>query len=345
MSEVIPPLDPHKESLIASMPKVELHVHLEGTLEPELAFELAARNSVALPYADVPEMRAAYEFTDLQSFLDVYYASCAVLVTREDFRDLTIAYARRAAHDKVRHVEPFFDPQTHTARGVALPTVIEGILDGLDAAEAEYGITSGLVLSFLRDLSEESAEDTLAAAEPWLSRIVAVGLDSTEIGNPPEKFSRVYARARELGLHAVAHAGEEGGADIVERTLDVLHVDRIDHGVRAAYDPALVARLARDGTPLTVCPNSNVRLRVFDRMADSTLRELLRAGVRVTINSDDPAYFGGYIADNFRAACGALGLSRDELRQLGRNAIEGSFASDSRKAGLLGELESVFADG
>ena len=343
MGDARPELDPQIESLIERMPKVELHLHLEGTLEPELAFELAARNGVTLPYADVAEMCAAYDFSDLQSFLDVYYAACAVLVTREDFRDLTIAYARRAARDNVRHVEPFFDPQTHTARGIAFPTIIEGILDGLDAAEAEFGITSGLVLSFLRDLPEESAEKTLASAEPWLSRLVAVGLDSTEIGNPPEKFARVYAHARELGLHAVAHAGEEGGADLVTRTLDVLRVDRIDHGVRAADDPALVARLARSGVPLTMCPNSNVRLRVFDSMADSTLASLLRAGVHVTINSDDPAYFGGYIGENFRGATSALGLTREDLHALGRNAIEGSFASDARKDELLGELETVFA--
>ncbi|NTU72142.1 MAG: adenosine deaminase [Coriobacteriia bacterium] len=325
------------------MPKVELHVHLEGTLEPELAFELAARNGVTLPYRDVDAMRAAYDFTDLQSFLDLYYAACAVLVTREDFRDLTVAYLRRAAADNVRHVEPFFDPQTHTARGIEFSTVIDGILDGLAVGEREFGITSGLILSFLRDLTEQSAEETLTAALPWLNRLVAVGLDSAEIGNPPEKFAHVYERARGLGLRAVAHAGEEGGPELVARTIDVLGVSRIDHGVRSADDPELVTRLARDAVPLTVCPLSNTKLRVFDSMADSTLAELLHAGVRVTVNSDDPAYFGGYIADNFRAAAAALGLTTADLRTLSVNAVEASFADEVRKAELLGEVETAFA--
>lgn len=331
------------DALIATMPKVELHVHLEGTLEPELAFELAARNGVTLPYRDVDAMRAAYDFTDLQSFLDLYYAACAVLVTREDFRDLTVAYLRRAAADNVRHVEPFFDPQTHTARGIEFSTVIDGILDGLAVGEREFGITSGLILSFLRDLTEQSAEETLTAALPWLNRLVAVGLDSAEIGNPPEKFAHVYERARGLGLRAVAHAGEEGGPELVARTIDVLGVSRIDHGVRSADDPELVTRLARDAVPLTVCPLSNTKLRVFDSMADSTLAELLHAGVRVTVNSDDPAYFGGYIADNFRAAAAALGLTTADLRTLSVNAVEASFADEVRKAELLGEVETAFA--
>lgn len=336
------PLDPELAALIDRMPKTELHLHLEGTLEPEFAFELSERNGTALPYASVDAMRAAYDFTNLQSFLDLYYAACAVLVTREDFRDLTVAYLRRAARDNVRHVEPFFDPQTHTSRGLAFGTVIAGILEGLEYGEREFGITSGLILSFLRDFSEQSAEETLSAATPWLSRIVAVGLDSTEIGNPPEKFASVFARARGLGLRAVAHAGEEGGADLVARTLDVLGVSRIDHGVRSTEDPALVARLAHDGVPLTVCPLSNTRLLVFDSMADSTLAELLHAGVRVTINSDDPAYFGGYIGDNFRAATAALKLTGEDLFVLSRNAIDGSFASETRKAQLRAELDTVF---
>lgn len=338
-------LDPALDALIGRMPKVELHVHLEGTLEPELAFELGRRNGVALPYPDVDAMRDAYDFTDLQSFLDLYYAACAVLLTREDFRDLTLAYLHRASLDNVRHVEPFFDPQTHTARGVPFATVIGGILDALEIGERELGISSGLILSFLRDQSEQSAEETLSMATPWLDRLVAVGLDSAEVGNPPEKFAAVYARARELGLKAVAHAGEEGAADLVTRTLDVLGVARIDHGVRSADDPELVARLARDRVPLTVCPLSNTKLRVFDTMADSTLATLLRAGVRVTVNSDDPAYFGGYIADNFRAVSAALGLSRDELFALSRNAIDGSFADELRKAELSANLAASFAAG
>lgn len=336
-------LDPSTLALIDAIPKVELHLHIEGTLEPELAFELAARNGVTLPYGSVEAMRAAYDFTDLGSFLDLYYAACDVLVTREDFHDLTVAYLRRAAEDNVRHVEPFFDPQTHTARGIAFDTVIAGILDGLEIGERDFGISSGLILSFLRDLTEQSAEETLSAATPWLSRLVAVGLDSAELGNPPEKFAGVFARARGLGLRAVAHAGEEGGADLVERTLDVLGVARIDHGVRAAQDPALVARLVREGVPLTVCPLSNTKLRVFDTMADSTLAELLRAGARVTINSDDPAYFGGYIAENFRSATSALELTRDELHMLSLSAIDGSFASTERKAQLREELGAVFS--
>jgi adenosine deaminase len=325
------------------MPKVELHVHLEGTLEPEMLMALAEKNGVTLPYASADDVRAAYEFTDLQSFLDVYYAACAALITRDDFRVLTLAYLRRAHADNVRHVEPFFDPQTHTERGIDLDTVIGGILDGLAQGGADFGITSGLILSFLRDLSEESAFAALAQAGPWLGDLVAVGLDSAEVGNPPEKFAAVFEEAHGQGLRAVAHAGEEGGPDLVKRTIASLRVSRIDHGGRAAEDPALVTRLASDGTTLTMCPLSNLRLMVIDRLGDSPLKSLLDAGVAVTVNSDDPAYFGGYIADNFRAAALALNLTRDDLFALGRNAIDGSFASDSRKHVLLGELEQVFA--
>jgi adenosine deaminase len=335
-------LNPDIEALIAAMPKVELHVHLEGTLEPEMLIALAEKNDVTLPYASVEEVRAAYEFNDLQSFLDVYYAACAALVTREDFRDLTMAYLRRAHSDNVRHVEPFFDPQTHTDRGIAFDTVIAGILDGLAQGEAEFGITSGLILSFLRDQSEDSAFATLDRARPWLSDLVGVGLDSAEVGNPPERFCAVFAQARELGLLAVAHAGEEGGPDLVARTIDSLHVRRVDHGVRAAEDPVLVARLVQERIPLTVCPQSNLKLRVIDNLADSTLKTLLDAGVAVTVNSDDPAYFGGYIAENFRAAARALDLTREDLFALGRNAIESSFASDSWKGRLHRELTDAF---
>ena len=329
------------DDLIAALPKVELHLHLEGTLEPELAFELAARNGVQLPYANMNAMRAAYEFSDLQSFLDLYYAACAVLQTREDFRNLTLAYLRRAAADNVRHVEPFFDPQTHTARGVSFDTVIGGILDGLAEGERELGITSGLIMSFLRDLSAESAHETLDSAKPWLDKLVGVGLDSAEIGNPPEKFADVFAQAGCLGLRRVAHAGEEGGADLVARTLEVLRVDRIDHGVRSAEDPVLVARLAAERVPLTVCPLSNTRLRVIPTMEASTLKQLLDAGVVVTVNSDDPAYFGGYIGENFRAATAGLGLTRQNLVTLTENAIEASFADEDRKRELLEELDAV----
>jgi adenosine deaminase len=342
-SDITPRLDSALAGLIERLPKVELHVHLEGTLEPGLAFALGERNGIALPFASMDEMRAAYVFDDLQAFLDVYYAACTVLVTRDDFRDLTLAYLARAHADGVRHVEPFFDPQSHTARGVPIGEVIGGILDGLDEGARAYGITSGLILSFLRHLPVDDADATLAAAEPWLSRIVAVGLDSSEIGFPPELFAATYARARALGLRAVAHAGEEGDASMVARTLDALAVSRIDHGVRAAEDPAVMRRLAESGVTLTACPNSNVRLRVFPTMADSTLRTLLDAGVAVTINSDDPAYFGGYIGDNYRGIAAALGLGAQDLRRLAANAIDGSFADDARKRVLHAELELACA--
>jgi len=341
MNSSSPATDSALNDFIAALPKVELHLHLEGTLEPELAFELAAKNGVRLPYADVDAMRDAYEFADLQSFLDLYYAACAVLKTRDDFRALTLAYLRRAAADNVRHVEPFFDPQTHTARGVSFDDVIGGILDGLDQGERELGITSGLILSFLRDLSAESAHETLESAKPWLDRLVGVGLDSAEVGNPPEKFADVYARAGCLGLRRVAHAGEEGDADLVTRTLDALHVDRIDHGVRSAEDPSVVARLASERVPLTVCPLSNTRLRVIPSMEASTLKVLLDAGVVVTVNSDDPAYFGGYIGENFRAATAGLGLTRRDLITLTENAIEASFADEERKRELFDALRAV----
>jgi adenosine deaminase len=327
------------------MPKVELHVHLEGTLEPEMLVRLAEKNGIAIPYDSAEGAHAAYEFSDLQSFLDIYYSACSTLVTREDFRNLTLAYLRRAAVDNVRHVEPFFDPQTHTDRGIAFDTAIGGILDGLAQGEAELGITSGLILSFLRDQSEASAFATFRQARPWIGALVAVGLDSAEVGNPPEKFAAVFAEARQLGLRTVAHAGEEGGPDLVTRTIDALHVSRIDHGVRAAEDPSLVERLARMGVTLTVCPLSNLELKVVHNLADSTLKSMLDRDVAVTINSDDPAYFGGYIGENFRAAAAALGLTRDDLLVLGENAIRGSFTSDERKRELLDELRAVFVVG
>jgi adenosine deaminase len=336
------PLSPVLDELITRMPKVELHVHLEGTLEPELALRLAEKNGVVLPYANAEQMCAAYDFTDLQSFLDVYYAACAVLTTREDFCELTLAYLRRAAADNVRHVEPFFDPQSHTSRGIAIGDVIGGILDGLAEGERELGITSRLIMCFLRDLPAEDAEATLTAAEPWVGQLAAVGLDSAERGHPPEPFSAVFARARELGLHGVAHAGEEGDASMVARTLDSLHVARIDHGVRAAYDPAVTTRLAEEGVTLTVCPLSNVRLNVFGTLAELPLRTLLDAGVAVTLNSDDPAYFGGYLGENYRAACSACELTRGDLYRIGLYAISGSFADALRQFELLDELASVF---
>ncbi len=328
-------------NLIDRLPKVELHVHLEGTLEPDLAFRLAARNGLTLPFASVDEMRARYDFADLQTFLDIYYAACSVLVTRDDFRELTLAYVARADADGVRHVEPFFDPQTHTARGIPMSDVIGGILDGLADGEREFGITSGLILSFLRHLPVEAASATLVAAEPWLDRIVAVGLDSSEVGFPPEPFAPVFADARARGLRAVAHAGEEADASLVQRTLDSLGVSRIDHGVRAADDPAVMRRLAESGVTLTACPLSNLRLRVVPALERSTIRTLLEAGVAVTINSDDPAYFGGYIGENYRRISAALGFTAGDVTRLAANAINGSFARADRKRELLGELAAV----
>ena len=334
-------LDPDLGRLIDRLPKVELHVHLEGTLEPELAFRLAARNGLALPFASVDEMRARYDFADLQAFLDIYYAACSVLVTREDFRELTLDYLHRAHADHVRHVEPFFDAQTHTDRGIPIGDVIGGILDGLADGEREFGITSGLILSFLRHLPAEEAEATLAGAEPWLDRLVGVGLDSSEVGFPPEPFGPVFAAARARGLRAVAHAGEEGEADLVSRTLDCLGVSRIDHGVRAADDPAVMRRLTDDGVTLTACPLSNLRLQVVPALERSTIGMLLGAGVAVTINSDDPAYFGGYIGENYRRIAAALGLGAGEVAKLAANAINGSFATAERKRELLAELAAA----
>ena len=330
------------QDLVRLVPKVELHVHLEGTLEPELAFGLAARNGIALPYADAAEMRAAYSFGDLQSFLDIYYAACSVLVTEQDFYDLTWAYLLRAHDDRVRHTEPFFDPQTHTARGVALATVLDGIGRALRDAREGLGITSRLIMCFLRDLSAEDAlrtlDDALALGR---GRIDGVGLDSGECGNPPEKFAAVFARAGAVGLRLVAHAGEEGPSAYITGALDTLCAERIDHGVRCLEDPALVERLVRERVCLTVCPNSNVALKVVPTMADHPLRRMLDAGLAATVNSDDPAYFGGYITDNFLGVVRALGLAKADVLQLTRNAIEGSFADEARKTELHAELDAA----
>lgn len=310
---------------IAGLAKAELHLHIEGTLEPELMFELARRNGAALPFSSVEALRRAYEFTDLQSFLDIYYQGAAVLQTRADFYDMTLAYFRKAASQNVRHAEIFFDPQTHTQRGVPFATVLEGIRDAQRAAEQELHVTSKLILCFLRHLSEDDALKTLDEALPYRDALVAVGLDSSEAGNPPRKFARVFARAREAGLLAVAHAGEEGPPEYIWEALDVLGARRIDHGVRCLEDPKLVDRLVKDRIPLTVCPLSNVKLRVFDTLRDHNVRELLERGVHVTINSDDPAYFGGYIEENYVAAAEALALTEDELERIARNSFEASF--------------------
>ena len=320
------------ESFIRRLPKAELHLHIEGTLEPELAFQLAHRHGIALPYPDVETLRRAYRFDGLQSFLDLYYACADVLREEDDFHALTLAYLRRAHADGVVHAEIFFDPQTHTARGVPFAAIIRGIRSALAQGQAEFGISSRLILCFLRHLPAEEAMRTLEEALPWLPAITAVGLDSSELGHPPSRFTAVFERARSLGLLTVAHAGEEGPAAYITDSLDLLGVRRIDHGVRCQEDPALVRRLAAARIPLTVCPLSNVRLGVFASPAAHNLRQLLDAGLCVTVNSDDPAYFGGYVLENYLAMQRALDLSRGELVQLARNSIEASFLPETDKS-------------
>ena len=325
---------------IRGIPKAELHLHIEGTLEPELTFQLARKHGVTLKYASVEALRAAYDFSDLQSFLDLYYAGADVLRDEEDFHALTTAYLRRAHADGVVHVEIFFDPQTHTDRGIAFATVLHGIRRALDDGEREFGITHRLILCFLRHLSADAAMATLEQALPYKEAIVAVGLDSSERGHPPAKFAAVFERARREGFLTVAHAGEEGPPAYIAEALDLLQVARIDHGVRCEEDPALVARLARTRVPLTVCPLSNVKLRVYKRIEDHNLKRLLEAGLCVTVNSDDPAYFGGYIAANFDAVRVGLGLSREDMRKLAANSIEASFLSAMDKARWQEKIEA-----
>ena len=328
------------DAFITGLPKAELHLHIEGSLEPELMFALARRNGIALPYADVEAVRAAYAFSNLQDFLDIYYAGAAVLLTRQDFHDLAMAYFDRAAADGVVHAEIMFDPQTHTARGVPFSEVIEGLLSAIAEAQARHGLTACLIMSFLRHLSEADAFATLEEAGPWLDRIAAVGLDSSELGHPPEKFARVFAAARERGLKCVAHAGEEGPPAYVTGALDALHVDRIDHGNRALEDEALVRRLVDLGMTLTVCPLSNLKLCVVDSLDQHPIDRMLKAGLRATINSDDPAYFGGYVADNYRAVAKARGLSRGDLAQAARNSLTGSFLPGEAIAALCARLDA-----
>ena len=323
------------------LPKAELHLHIEGTLEPELMFELAQRNDVRLPYASVEDVRRAYVFNDLQSFLDIYYAGCRVLLKEQDFYDLTWGYLERAAAQGVRHVEIFFDPQTHTDRGIAFETVVTGIHRALEDGRARLNITSGLILCFLRHLSAEAAMRTLGEALPFRDRILAVGLDSSEVGHPPAKFKDVYDRAREAGLLAVAHAGEEGPPAYVWEALDVLKARRIDHGVRSIEDERLVERLVEEQIPLTVCPLSNVKLRVFPDLKSHNLKQLLERGLLVTVNSDDPAYFGGYVGENFRASAAALDLSREQLIQLARNSFVASFLPNDAKHAYLDDLDRI----
>lgn len=329
------------EPYLRALPKAELHLHIEGTLEPELMFALAERNQVALPWRSVEETRAAYAFDDLQSFLDLYYAGAAALIHERDFFDLAMAYFARAHANGVVHAELFFDPQTHTARGVAFATVLDGLERACQEAHARYRISSRLILCFLRHLSEEDGFATLEQALPHRARIHGVGLDSSEQGHPPSKFVRLFARCRELGLHCVAHAGEEGPPAYIVEALDLLKVERIDHGVRAAEDPALLERLAREQVPLTVCPLSNVKLRVFPTLQQHNLKALLDAGLKVTINSDDPAYFGGYVLENYRQTAEALQLSRAELQRLARNSLEAAFVGDAERAPWLQRLDAL----
>lgn len=329
--------------LASRLPKAELHIHIEGTLEPEMMFDLADRNRVELPWRDVDEVRAAYRFTDLQSFLDVYYAGAAVLRTEDDFADLMAAYLRRAHAGGVRHAEIFFDPQTHLRRGVGFPVFMEGFRRAMAAASRELGMSSALIMCFLRDLPPADALATLEQAEPHLEGVVAVGLDSAERDHPPEPFADAYRRAKALGLRAVAHAGEEGPASYIRGALDTLGVERVDHGVRCLEDPDLVARLRDEWIPLTVCPLSNVRLRVVDRIEDHPLPRLLEEGLVVTVNSDDPAYFGGYVDDNFRAVADGLGLDDATLVGLARNSVDASFLDDARKRALHAEIDRVAA--
>ena len=335
-------MDDKLRHMLQQMPKAELHIHIEGSLEPELIFALAKRNQVALAYPTVDALRAAYGFQDLQSFLDIYYAGASVLLTEQDFYDMTWAYLQRAHRDNVRHAEIFFDPQTHTVRGVAFATVIGGIHRALREAHAQWGMSGALILCFLRHLPEADAFATLEQALPHRDKFIGVGLDSSESGHPPEQFARVFARCRELGLHLVAHAGEEGPPAYIRSALDVLQVQRIDHGVRCLEDAELTARLARSQVPLTVCPLSNVKLRVFEHMGQHNLPQLLDAGLRATVNSDDPAYFGGYINDNFVAVFEALPLQRHHAQQLARNSFEAAFLDTATRRRYLDEVEDFF---
>ena len=326
------------------LPKIELHLHIEGTLEPELLFKLAKRNSIQLPFNSVNEVKKAYQFSNLQDFLDIYYQGAEVLLHKQDFYDLTWAYLLMCKQQNVMHVEPFFDPQTHTVRGVPFETIVSGIAEALADGKAKLGITSRLIMCFLRHLSEESAIETLKSSEQFTDVIYGVGLDSAEMGNPPEKFINVFSKAKGMGYKLVAHAGEEGPASYIWSSLDVLNVQRIDHGIRAIDDPDLMLRLIESQMPLTICPLSNVKLRVFDTMASHTILDMLDLGVCVTVNSDDPSYFGGYMTENFLALYDSLELSRDQAISLIKNSIDASFAEGSRKKELSNLLQTYIAD-
>jgi adenosine deaminase len=331
------------DQFIAGLPKAELHLHIEGSLEPELMFALAKRNDVALPFETIEAVRKAYEFSRLQDFLDIYYQGAQVLLTRADFHDLGMAYFERLAADGGRHAEIFFDPQTHTDRGLPFSIAIEGLLSAMDEAERRLGVTSKLILCFLRHLDEDAAFETLEAAKPYLGRLAGVGLDSSELGHPPSKFERVFDAAAKLGLKRVAHAGEEGPPSYVWEALDLLHVDRIDHGNRSLEDDALVKRLAAEQMTLTVCPLSNLKLCVVDDMTAHPIKTMLAKGLKPTLNSDDPAYFGGYLNDNYRAAARGVDLSREQLAQLARNSFTGSFLTPAQQAPHLAAIDAYVA--
>jgi len=329
---------------LKGLPKIELHLHIEGTLEPELLFKLGKRNSIQLPFNSIDEVKKAYQFSNLQDFLDIYYQGAEVLILKQDFYDLTWAYLLMCKEQNVIHVEPFFDPQTHTSRGVPFEAVVNGISEALADAKEKLGITSRLIMCFLRHLSEESAIETLKSSKQFTDVIYGVGLDSTEMGNPPEKFINVFNKAKEIGYKLVAHAGEEGPASFIWSSLDVLNVQRIDHGIRAIDDPDLLLRLIETQMPLTICPLSNVKLRVFDNMASHTILDMLDLGVCVTVNSDDPSYFGGYMTENFLALYESLGLSKAQATRLIKNSINASFAEESRKKELYSLLQSYISD-
>ncbi|MFT3790625.1 MAG: adenosine deaminase [Rudaea sp.] len=331
------------ENFIRAVPKAELHLHIEGSLEPELTFDLARKHGVTLKYPNVAALRAAYDFSDLQSFLDLYYAGADVLRDEDDFHALTTAYLRRAHDDGVVHAEIFFDPQTHTARGIPFATVFGGIHRALVEGEREFGISWRLIPNFLRHLSADEAMRALEELLPYKRHFAAVGLDSSERGHPPSKFAAVFERARKEGLRTVAHAGEEGPPEYIVEALDLLKVSRIDHGVRCEEDPALVERLVREQVPLTVCPLSNVKLCVYKRIEDHNLKRLLDRGVKVTVNSDDPSYFGGYVLDNYLAVQRGLNLSRADMAQLARNSIEASFLDDASKGRWLAKIDAIAA--
>lgn len=327
--------------LIKRLPKAELHLHIEGSLEPELMFRLAQKNNIAIPYKDIEDVRRAYNFTNLQTFLDIYYAGANVLITKDDFYDLTWAYILKCVEDNIIHTEIFFDPQTHSARGVAFETVITGIKEALDDAKAQYGITSCIIMCFLRHLSQNDAFATLEAAMPFQDDIIGVGLDSSEIGNPPSKFTAVFQKAKEAGFKLVAHAGEEADFTYIYEALDMLHISRIDHGVQSIQSPELMQRLKDEQMPLTVCPNSNIELKVFDSYQNHNIKDLLDYGLNVSVNSDDPAYFKGYINQNFINLFENLSLSEDDIVTLVKNSFRSAFIDEQLKQDYLARVEQA----